>query len=93
MRWRLVPGQTLLRHDLDGEYAIYNNLTGDTHVLPDDAVQLLLALRAAPAQPEALLALLAPLAADAEPEPDPAQAILLMLEELAALDLVEQTAC
>ncbi|QGZ40590.1 HPr-rel-A system PqqD family peptide chaperone [Pseudoduganella flava] len=43
--WRIVPGQSLLHRGWDGACVLYNDLSGDTHLLSDDAMRLLLALR------------------------------------------------
>lgn len=47
--WRLAPGQQLALHGWDGEYVLYNDLSGDTHLLGESAVALLRRLGAAPA--------------------------------------------
>lgn len=48
-RWQLVPGQ-LLRHMAWGDEAVlYNELSGDTHLVDADVIAVLLALRAGPA--------------------------------------------
>ena len=52
--WSLRPGQTLQYRHWDGEYVLYNDLSGDTHLLGELAVALLLALRAGPATRQAL---------------------------------------
>ena len=45
LSWRLVPGQALLHRGWDGAFVLYNNLSGDTHLLAEEAMLLLLALR------------------------------------------------
>jgi PqqD family protein of HPr-rel-A system len=45
MSWRLVPGQALLHRRWDGACVLYNDLSGDTHLLSDEAMALLVALR------------------------------------------------
>jgi hypothetical protein len=54
--WRLVPGQALLHRGWDGAFVLYNDLSGDTHLLTDDAMTLLLALRDGDVTPEELAA-------------------------------------
>lgn len=54
--WRLRPGQTLQYRQWDEEYVLYNDLSGDTHLLGDAAIDLLLALSAGPASRQALKA-------------------------------------
>lgn len=44
-RWRLVPGQALLHRGWDNAFVLYNDLSGDTHLLSPEAMALLLALR------------------------------------------------
>lgn len=56
--WSLRPGQTLQHRQWDGEYVLYNDLSGDTHLLGDAAIVLLQALRSGPATCAALAALL-----------------------------------
>jgi PqqD family protein of HPr-rel-A system len=46
--WRLTPGQTLLRHGWDGEYVLYNDLSGDTHLLNATACAVLQQLQDGP---------------------------------------------
>jgi hypothetical protein len=55
--WRLVPGQTLLHRSWDGAVVLYNDLSGDTHLLTDEAMDLLLAVRNGDVTPEELAAL------------------------------------
>lgn len=47
-RWRLVPGQLLRAHQWDDEFVVYNDLSGDTHLVDAAAMAILLALQAAP---------------------------------------------
>lgn len=86
--WRIAPGQTLRRREWQGEHVLYNDLSGDTHLLPDSTVHLLLALQQAPAAAPSLAAMLG-----AEFEADDgeidAAAVEALLAELAALALVE----
>lgn len=79
-RWRLAPGQTLLHRGWDGQYVVYNSLSGDTHLLTAEAMALLLALRDAEADAAALARRLSLPAAD-----DAAD----LLADLQELDLVE----
>lgn len=102
--WRLTPGQLLLHRCWDGECVLYNDLTGDTHLVDEFALELLELLRAAPL-PAALLA--AALGADLPGAPDPAglgDAALAphgpldnpldeVLADLAALHLIEAAPC
>lgn len=56
--WCLRPGQTLQYRHWDDEYVLYNDLSGDTHLLGDAAIELLLVLQAGPASRQALAAVL-----------------------------------
>ncbi|WBS03240.1 HPr-rel-A system PqqD family peptide chaperone [Pseudoduganella sp. SL102] len=55
--WRLVSGQALLHRGWDGAFVLYNDLSGDTHLLSEEAMALLLALRDGDVTPEELAAL------------------------------------
>ena len=48
-RWRLVPGQLLRTRQWDDEFVVYNDLSGDTHLIDAAAMAILLALQAVPA--------------------------------------------
>lgn len=74
--WRITPGQALRRREWQGEYVLYNDISGDTHLLGADAVDLLLALQQAPAPESALV------------DDDDAA----LLEQLQALSLIEPVA-
>lgn len=45
MGWRIAPGQSLRQCGWDGEHVVYNDLSGDTHLLSEIAWELLVALR------------------------------------------------
>lgn len=45
MKWRIAPGQTLRHHSWGQEAVLYNDLSGDTHLLTVEAISLLVALR------------------------------------------------
>lgn len=74
--WRLTPGQALRRREWQGEYVLYNDISGDTHLLGADAIDLLLALQQASAPDSALV------------EGDDAS----LLAQLQALSLIEPVA-
>lgn len=85
--WRLMPGQRLRCHSWDGEqFVLYNNLSGDTHLLDAAAIEVLNALQPGAADAAALAAALQ-LDADALPQLD------ALLADLRALDLVDRAAC
>lgn len=83
--WRLTPGQQLRRRQWDGECVLYNDLSGDTHLLGADALELLLALHAGPADTDALGRRLRAAGLDAG---EPAE-VATLLEDLERLALVE----
>lgn len=89
--WRVVPGQSLGFREWDGEAVLYNDLSGNTHLLDGGAIDVLLALRMRPADAATLAA---GLAGHVEADAD---ALSLMIEDmlagLAALDLVEPVPC
>jgi PqqD family protein of HPr-rel-A system len=87
--WRLKPGQALRRRAWDGEHLLYNDLSGDTHLLAEPAIALLLALQQQ-ARPQAALALLPGLPEHADAAADALEALLADLE---ALSLVECIGC
>jgi len=89
--WRLRPGQTLQYRQWDGECVLYNDLSGSTHLLGDGALELLLALRRAPASFAALAAVL-----QAEFDIDPAaldNETDTLLRDLQHLSLIDTIAC
>lgn len=89
--WRLRPGQTLQHRQWDGECVLYNDLSGDTHLLADGAIELLLALAAGPLSHQSLAALL-----EAEFELDMLDAqteTAALLAQLQRLHLVDVAAC
>lgn len=54
--WRIAPGQQLACRGWDDEFVLYNDLSGDTHLLDGDAFALIDALQAGPATVDALVA-------------------------------------
>ncbi|MDN4057014.1 HPr-rel-A system PqqD family peptide chaperone [Massilia sp. YIM B02769] len=87
--WRLVPGQRLVHRCHDGECVLFNDLTGDTHLLGQDVLDLLGLLRGA-SQPAALLATLL---AGADADAGTLDELDEVLADLAALNLVEAQPC
>jgi PqqD family protein of HPr-rel-A system len=83
-RYRVAPGQQLRWRDWDGEVVLYNDLSGDTHLLTADALALLLALQEAPCA----IGVLADLFGAADTE-----GLQAMLDELAGLALIELLPC
>ena len=88
--WRLTPGQTLGCHEWQGEYVLYNDLSGDTHLLAEDAVLLLSAVQRGPQDAAALAA---GLNADYPEANLTAGEVGALLAQLQSLSLVEHFAC
>ena len=85
--WRLAPGQRLQYGCWDGECVLYNDLSGDTHLLDEFALALLEQLRAGPQAA-------AQLAAAFELEAQDADAVLqTVLDDLTALFLIDPLPC
>ncbi len=85
--WRLTPGQVLACREWDGEAVLYNDLSGNTHLLDGAALDLLFALRDEPADAAGLAGRLAD-RFDAGDD-DLVSLIDEMLAALAGLDLIE----
>jgi len=84
--WRLASGQRLVHRCHDGECVLFNDLSGDTHLLDDLTLGLLQALGEAPQSASAL--------AGGDPaDPDTLAALDELLASLAALYLVEAVPC
>ena len=80
--WRVTRGQALRRRAWQGEYVLYNDISGDTHLLGAGAIDLLLALQQGPLAESALGA-----ARDAGEDGMPS-----LLAQLQALALIEPDA-
>jgi PqqD family protein of HPr-rel-A system len=88
--WRLVAGQLLRSKTWDGaEHLLYNDLSGDTHLLGADAFDLLLLLQRAESD-EATLA--AALSATGDGTAASVE-VAALLADLARLSLVERRPC
>ena len=61
-RWRLRPGQQLLHRQWDDEFVVFNNLSGDCHLLDEAGFAVLGMLQPASAAGLTLAALAAALA-------------------------------
>ena len=86
--WQLAAGQQLRYRVWDDEGVVYNDLSGDTHLLGAPAMHLLLTLRAAPAGAPALAEALRA-AIEVDPADDLHAAVAGLLAELQALALIE----
>ena len=85
--WRLAPGQRLQYRCWDGECVLYNDLSGDTHLLDEFALALLEQLKA---EPQAAAQLATAFGLDAQDED---AALQTVLDDLAALFLIESLPC
>ena len=85
--WRLAPGQRLQYRCWDGECVLYNDLSGDTHLLDEFALALLEQLKA---EPQAAAQLATAFELDAH---DQDAALQTVLDDLAALFLIEALPC
>lgn len=82
--WCLAPGQQLASWGWDDEFVVYNNLSGDTHLLDRDSMEVLAHLQQGPAS---IAALVATFADGVEPDdlaalPDTMAALLGHLKKL-----------
>lgn len=90
--WRITPGQTLRFRQFDDEFVLYNDLSGDTHLLGDSAMHILSELQRGPASGAALAASLAgALACPHDPAFDDEAAALLAT--LAGYYLIAEPPC
>lgn len=84
--WRLARGQHLRHYQWNGEFVLYNDLSGDTHLLGTEAMQLLQALAPAARSQAELDAFLS--------APPPGEATLAdILADLERLALIEHCPC
>lgn len=88
MNWKLRAGQHLRMLADDEETVVYNDLSGDTHLLSGIAASLLERLRQGPANSDSLAGLLAS-EWDLGAEIAPTELAEQLLSELAALSLIE----
>jgi PqqD family protein of HPr-rel-A system len=57
--WQLTPGQHFRFRQFDDEFVLYNDLSGDTHLLGDSAMHLLSVLQRGPHSHDSLIDALA----------------------------------
>jgi PqqD family protein of HPr-rel-A system len=91
--WRLAPGQRLQYRCWDGECVLYNDLSGDTHLLDELALALLAQLQATPRSAEQLAAAFDLDSDPAAEDEDGAAFLTTLLDDLAALQLVDALPC
>jgi PqqD family protein of HPr-rel-A system len=86
--WRIAPGQQLAARGWEDEFVLFNNLSGDTHLLDADSMALLEQLQQGPSSAAALARTVA-----GDVHPDDAaelpETISSLLSQLKALYLVE----
>ena len=86
--WRIIPGQELHYREWDDEFVLYNNLSGDTHLLGVSAIHLLRALSANAANEDDLTtAMCASL--ELEGDDEVKSEVQNLLRDLQSLSLVE----
>lgn len=85
--WRVGSGQLLEHRGWGDEFVIYNSLSGDTHLIDADAMDILLLLQEGETDNAALLAALAHSGAMAE---DATDRLAMVLDQLQSLSLVER---
>ncbi|MBC7455970.1 MAG: HPr-rel-A system PqqD family peptide chaperone [Massilia sp.] len=90
--WRLIHGQTLQQRRWGDETVLYNDLSGDTHLLGATAICLLQALQAS-ARDEATLVALVCAQLQVDADDTVAHETALLLASLCALSLIERRAC
>ena len=90
--WRLTAGQQLRCRSWGDESVLYNDLSGDTHLLDEGAIFLLRTLQGA-AQHEAALVDSLCTEFDVAREDASARETAELLASLCALALIEWTAC
>jgi len=89
--WQVIPGQDLRQRVWDDEHVVYNNLTGDTHLLTADTMHILHVLQDGPLDEAGLVAALR-IRLDLDGE-DIAADVATLLAELERIFLVDNRAC
>jgi PqqD family protein of HPr-rel-A system len=89
--WRITPGQALRHREWNGEVVLYNDLSGDTHLLDESALYLLHTLQGGSASGRALADSMRSAFEADDGEVDDAS-VVQILAKLAALALIETAA-
>jgi PqqD family protein of HPr-rel-A system len=89
--WRITPGQALRHREWQGEVVLYNDLSGDTHLLDESALHLLHILQDGPASESALAAGVR-IAFEADDGEVDDASVAQLLARLQALALIEAAA-
>ena len=89
MQWRIIDENALQLRFWEGEFVVYNALSGDLHILDDQAADILQALQQAPSD---VLSLVQHLAVEwqCEPSDDLLREIEMTMSDMQALALVER---
>lgn len=89
MQWRIIDDDALQLRSWDGEFVVYNALSGDLHILDEQAAQILQALQHKPSD---VLSLAQRFAAEwqCEPSDDLLHEIEMTMSDMQALALVER---
>ena len=90
--WRITPGQALRFRQFDDEIVLFNDLSGDTHLLGDAAMHLLSVLQHGPATRAALFASLSE-ALGCSPDPAFDSDADALLASLAGYFLIDAVPC
>jgi PqqD family protein of HPr-rel-A system len=87
--WQIAPGQQLASWGWNDEFVLYNDLSGDTHLLDADSLELLVQLQRAPASIATLVTQLSDGVApdDAAALPDTLATLLAQLQKLYLVEL------
>ncbi|NHZ63506.1 HPr-rel-A system PqqD family peptide chaperone [Massilia genomosp. 1] len=88
LSWHVLPGQRLHYRQWEQEAVLFNDLSGDTHLLDADALALLLAVHGG-ARDAAAMRLALGLA---DEDQDANDALQALLEQLASISLIAQRA-
>ena len=89
MQWRIIDDDALQLRFWDGEFVVYNALSGDLHILDEQAAQVLQALQHKPSDVLSLAQLLAK-EWQCEPSDDLLHEIEMTMSDMQALALVER---
>jgi PqqD family protein of HPr-rel-A system len=90
--WHIVPGQRLQYRQWEQEAVLFNDLSGDTHLLDPDALAVLLAVQGGAVDMAALRAALGAQEDDADDPGAVDAALQALLEQLVSISLIEQRA-
>lgn len=88
--WQVIPGDALHFRVWEGEFVVYNSLSGDTHLLGSAAAHALLKLQQTSSDALTLAATLAPLM-KAEMDDEFVSQIEQILADLGKLALIERS--